>query len=877
MLTETVGSRASVTPTRLHLPRVPGGVVSRGRLVGQAIGRLPVTLVCAPAGSGKTMAVADWATRAVARGEPVAWVSLTDQDDRPFEFWSAVIEALMAAAPPGTAERLDALSPPHHGVEPRFITALTGVVADSDLPWLVLDDVHLLRNPEVVAGLDVLLSEAPPQVGMILVGRFEPAVSLHRLRLSGSLAEVSAPDLAFTEPEAQSLFSSLDAKVQQSEVARLVLRTEGWAAGLRLAAVSVAAADDPVEFISAFEGDERSVADYLFAEIIQHLPQDLVEFLLATCAPEQLSVELAAHLSGRRDAGELLARLCRANALVVQSGESSWYRYHSLLRTYLTAALGRRDVDAPRRQHVSAALWFDQHGEPSMALEHAAQAGDVELLCDLVRENGLRMILSGQSGMVRDAIGRPSQELLGDQRVAIVAVLAALDASDLVAADEWLKVLANRAWPYDSRFAAMRASAIVQRSLLGGDVPAALAESAILDLVTTGDGDVELIVLAYRAPARMRTGDYKGAISDLERALELARSGGYDQFVLWTLSQLAGMNAAICDFEATLEWARQAIAFATHRGWIDSPRLAYAYLVAAWTAFQTGDVPAQAHHATCGLRALDGVNNVEVEVGVRTMHAIATFEATSGFDRLRAAESFHMLWQGVAVDQVSPAMVSLATPQEVRTALAVGRPQWAQEAGLRIERQMPSSAETATVHAQLLAAKGRAREALEVLRPVLEGRIETHVPTTSVLAQVLAASLESSVGNQYHAFDALRSALDWAAPNNYRRPFVDAWDDLEPLLTTHRGRFGAADVFVTGLVDDQRRTNLHGAVVNHTLTDREFDVLRDLPAAMTLSEIATARGVSENTVKTHVRAIYQKLGVSSRSHAVREARSRGLI
>lgn len=879
MLPESSGARAFVTPTRVHIPRVPHKVVRRARLVEHAVGSRPITLVCAPAGSGKTMLVADWAAGALADGQRVAWVSLEDRDDRPYEFWSAVIEALIAATDLDTSHPLRALSPPLAGMEPRFIATLTQTIASSNLRWLVLDEVHRLHDPDVLAGLDVLLAEAPADVGVVLISRSEPRIALHRLRLSDRVADIRWHDLAFTEAEAGTLFRLMHAPAQPSEVARLVSRTEGWAAGLRLAAVSVSAARDPADFVAAFEGDQRTVADYLFAEIIQHLPEDLVDFLVSTCVPKQLSMDLAAHLSGRADSGEMLERLCRANALVVRSGNSSWYRYHSLLRGYLRAELRRRDVEAPRQQHVRTALWFNRHREPSVALEHAAKADDDALLCDLLRENGLRMILSGQAGMVRDLVLSHAPSVLSDRPVVILGTLAALDVNDLDSADEWLALLADTEdTAIDSGFAALRATAIVQRSLVGGDPVQALKGTAILDRVATGDGDVDLMTLAYRAPARMRTGDYKAAIDDLERALALAHARGYDRFVLGTLSQLSGMNGAICDFEASLRWAERAIDFATARGWADSPRLAYAYLLAAWTPFQTGDVPAQAHYAELGLRALEGVNNVEVEVGVRSMHALATFEQASGPERLRAAETFHSIWQGAAVDQVSPALKSLATPQEVRITLLAGRMEWAEEAVGRIERQMPGTVEGAAARAQLLAAKGRTRDAITVLKPVVEGEITAHVPTTGVIAHVLAAGLEVRLDNPHRAFEALQAALEWAAPNNYRRPFLDAWHDIGSLLRSQRGRFGPAEGFVERLLEAERLVNLQSAtVVNHVLTDRELTVLRDLPALMTLSEVAEARGVSENTVKTHVRAIYQKLGVNNRAAAVREARHRGLL
>lgn len=825
------------------------------------------------------MLVADWASHAVARGESVAWLSLHEQDDRPYEFWSALIEAIVSAAGSEDTMDIDALSPPRQGIEPRFIAKLVEALVTAGVRWIVLDDLHLLDNEEVLGGLDVLLAELPPEVGLVMACRSEPSLALHRLRLDGSLTDVRAKDLAFTDSETVELFEAIGGTPMTPDaVSRLVVLTEGWAAALRMAAVATSVGGgDPADVLSSVAGDAQTVVEYVFAEIVHRLDPELVEFLFATCAPHHLSIDLAAHLSGRPDAGTLLNRLCRANALVSQSGDSAWYRYHALLRTCLLTALARRDVAAPARQHRATAEWLEAHGDPAAALRHAVRSTDQGLLGRLLRSNGLHMVLAGQGDLVSEVVAH-HHGLVGDQRVAVLAALAALDVNDVPAADSWLGAALAGGRPAEPRYAALLASAVVQRALAGGDVVAALQDSAILDVATTGEVDVDLIVLAHRGPAQMRTGDYLGAIDDLERALVLARSRHYDQVVLQIMSQLSGMTGSMCDFNASLHWADQAIAFATQHGWRDSPRLAYSYLLAAWTAFQTGDVRAQREYAELGLRALEGVNNVEVEVGVRSMHALATFEATTGHDRAAAAETFRKIWQVGSAGHVSPALISFATPQEVRLALAVGHDDWAAEAAARVRGQMPGTAESMILDAQILAATGRARDALTALGPVLDGALPAHVRTTLVHAQVLAAVLESSMGNEFRSFDALRKALEWAAPNSFRRPFIDLWPELEPLLSRNRSRFGPAEAFVAGLLADQSRPDDHlVGIIGSLLSAREIDVLHDLPSRLTIPEIAQAEGVSENTVKTHVRSIYHKLGVNTRSDAVREARERGLI
>lgn len=872
------GSRAYVAPTRLRVPRIQPTFVSRDRLVEDAVGRCRFTLVCAPAGYGKSMLVADWAARATDRGEPVAWLSLQEQDDRPYEFWSALIEALVLAGLPGRTEKLDGLTPPRQETEPRFVTKVVESLLVAGVRWIVLDDVHLLHDVEVLRGLDILLAELPPEVGLVLACRSEPSLALHRLRLDGSLSDVRGKDLAFTDGEALELFAASDLPMTPDAISNLVGLTEGWAAPLRMAVVAATVGgDDPAAVVASFDGDVRSVIEYVLTEVVHRLDPELVEFLYATCAPHHLSIDLAAHLSGRPDAGALLDRLCAANALVSQSGDSAWYRYHALLRSCLLAALARRDAEAPSRQHRATAVWLDAHGEPATALRHAARSRDQDLLDALLRANGLQMVLSGRGDLVRDAIASRASPGT-DHRVAVIAALAALDVNDLPAADDALSAVPAGDPPSEPTYKAMLAAAVVQRALAGGDAVAALQDSAILDIAMTGDSDVNLVLLAQRGPARMRAGDYPGAIDDLQQALVLARSRRYDQVVLETMSQLSGMTGAMCDFKASLGWADQAIAFATRHGWRDSPRLAYSYVVAAWIAFQTGDCRGQWEYAELGVRALDGVNNSEVEIGVRSMHALATFEATTGPERATAVETFRRIWRIDDANHLSPAAISTVAPQKVRMALTVGHDDWAAETAARVRAQMPGSAECTILDAQILAATGRTGDALAELEPVLCSVLPAHVPTTVVHAQVLAAVLESSLGNDVRAFDALRHALEWAAPNNFRRPFIDLWPDLEPLLSRNRSRFGRAEDFVTALLADQARQDNPGiGVVGTLLSAREVDVLHDLPSRLTIPEIAAAEGVSENTVKTHLRSIYQKLGVNTRSGAVREARERGLI
>lgn len=874
MPASSVGSKWSVAAARIQVPRLPVRTIRRCRLADRLLDRR-VTLICAAAGSGKTLLTADWAHSAQQRGDRIAWLAVDPTDDKPYEFWSAVLESLQLAGPEDVAAELAQLSPPRDQFERGFVESLLDVLSHSPYPTrLVLDDVHRISHPEVVAGVDHALSLLPDQFQVILIGRREPAFALHELQLRDELQRIDGQDLAFTEPEAAELYATFDLQLTDQDVARLVTRTEGWAAGLRLAAVPLSRGDASRTSVISFDGDQRELGDYLFAEIVQQLPADLYRFLLATCAPRQLPIELAAELSGRTDAGELLDELCRSNVLVVQTGDATGYRYHSLLRQFLLAALHRQDAGQPARQHAQTARWLDDHQQPVSALSHAVVSGDNELLTELIGRHGLRLTLSGVGAQVLQIIDAVPG-VADRPAVATIAALAALDARNVPRADHWLAVLRQQPAPQGSVELALRASAQVQRTLLGGDVAEAVDRTAILALDRTGDVDTDLMVLAHRPSARVRSGDYPGAIADLQQALALARAGRYNQLELWILSQLAGMTGAMCDIQQSRVWAEEAIRFAAPRGWSSSPRLAYAYLMAAWSAFQTGDAEEQRRIAELGMAALDRVNNVEVELGVRSMAALATFEAAAGPERRQAVEEFHRLWAVPEADQASPALTGHARTQEIRLALLVGEQGWAAEALQRTKQRLPDSAEVAVNSAQLALAQGRQLQAFDLLGPVAREKLITHLPDSVVIANVMIAQLECARGHIAAALAAFRRALDRAEPQNLQRPFLDGWARLKPLVIPHLGEFGTANDFVESVLG--RADPRHGVTEVELLSPKQLELLRDLQSVLPIRELAAARGVSVNTTRSHLRAIYRKLGVSSRSDAVRLARDRGLL
>jgi LuxR family maltose regulon positive regulatory protein len=846
-----------------------------------------VILVCAPAGYGKTVLLADWAERALRAGRHIAWVTVDKDDNDPFVFWSAILRSLETSGSRGDPDGpgqpgLQRLSPPQQGFERGFVAAVVEVLdALSDPLILILDDVHELRDPACLDGLGLLLRMRPGQLQLVLAARADPPLGLHRLRIGGELAELRTNDLAFTAEEAAQLLAEHQVRLDDPDLLGLLDRTEGWAAGLRIAAAALTGSNAPAEVIGGFRGDERPLADYLAAEVLGGQPPDVQQFLFSTCAPDELTPGLARRLSARADAGHVLDELEHANALIVRLGRTGdWYRYHALLRGYLRAEAARRDPDALRAQHAATAGWLAGYGAPAQALDHAAAAEDPALLAGLVNQHGLRLILSGQGPALRRAV--PAQhDAARDPAVAALLAIAALDAGDAPAADQSLPRLTRASFDAaGERERALHAIAWLGRALLGGDVPAGLDLIASTPAGSSGDLDLDLLALATRGPARLRVGDYRGAVADYERALALARQAGHDQLVLTLLSRLAGATGALTEFPEMHRWSAEAIKFAASRGWAQSPRVAYAYLIAAWTGFQTGDDEAVRRWSPLALEVVEGVPDLEIELGVRSMAALADFEA--GHQRRAAYEQMRSQWRNPQAAQVSPALIGFAAPQEMRMALTLGEYTAAGEVADRVAGILGDCAETRTLRATLHERLRRRSAARRLIAPVLSGERVVHVQSTLAAAWLLEASIAGAEGETARAHEALERALAWAAPNQATRLFSDAPANIRSLLAADVSRFGQWDTFAEKLLatlppDSQHRAAPGQAAPAETLTARELELLRDLPSLLSVEQIAAARSISANTAKSHLRALYRKLGVSSRRDAVTQARRLGLI
>src|SRR6516162_1952323 len=418
-----------------------GGVVGRPRLVGRLAAQARVSMVSASAGSGKTVLLRSWISQSGVAGR-AAWVPAGRGERDPQQFWLLVTGALRQTAAGSALVRDLTAAPDLDGwvITERLLTDLAPL---DDPVWLVVDDVHEL-GPEALRQLELLIMRAPPGLRLVLAGRHDVRLGLHRLRLEGELAEIREPDLRFTTAEAAELFAA--AGVDLPEVAPLVERTEGWAAGLRLAALSLAGHPDPGRLAAEFSGSERTVAEYLLAEVLDRQNEQVRRLLLRTSILERVNGELAGLLTGDSGGERVLQDLEAANAFVVTVDTGrSWFRYHHLFADLLQLELRRAEADQVAGLHWAAARWLAGHGYPVEAVRHAQAAQDWPLAARVLAGHWPGLYLDGQVVVIHELLARfPAEQLVADAELAALAAADELARGSLEAAERYLD-LAERA------------------------------------------------------------------------------------------------------------------------------------------------------------------------------------------------------------------------------------------------------------------------------------------------------------------------------------------------------------------------------------------------------------------------------------------------
>ena len=855
------------------------GLVMREGLLERLSGPGTVMLVCAPAGSGKTVLLRSWVEDS---GLRAAWVSVERGERDGQRFWLSLIDALAAAVP--AVERVDP-APSFQGE--ALVERLLADLALLDEPAvLVVDDLHELQSAEARQWLEVLLARRPPALRVVLSTREEPRLGLHRLRLGGDLIEVRAADLRFSLAETQQLLQAAGVELSGRGVTRLYERTEGWAAGLRLAAISLARHPDPERFVAEFSGSERTVADYLVAEVLERQPEPVRELLLRTSLLDRVSGPLADHLTGGSGSERILQELEDANAFVsALDVRRSWFRYHHLFADLLQLELRRVHPELVEGLHRAAAGWFEEHGDTVAAIRHAQAARDWRHASRLLSESRIGLVLDGRLATVRALLDAfPPGMATTDAELAVCFAGVRLREGALDDADAYVAVAQRIAHERPGSFAVQLASVRLASAHQRGDLPGALEAMRSLEaaLAAQPPGDVPrghdvralaLMVLGSTELWALRLDD---ARRHLEDGLALARRIGRPYLEIGCLAHLA-IAAPLTGQTATaaLDYTRRAAALAEEHGLATDPVTALAFAVGGGSLAWLGRFAEAEEWLEKAARALRHQEEPSTELAL--LHARGLL--LSGQGRFEAAlaefRSAAALNAALAGDHALAVDLRLRI---VSAQLRLGETAAAHAALAGVTDTERDRAETRLAAAAIALADGEPEAALERLEPVIERSAPSLVPAWAAIHALLYdAAAREQLGDPRAADAALERALALAEPEGQILPFAVA--PVRDLLERHTGLRTAHPGLVTTILDVLAGGSapVPGAPLTEPLSEAEMRVVRYLPSNLTASQIASELCVSTNTVRTHLRHIYAKLDAHGRGEAVARARQLRLL
>ena len=873
--------------TRLLPPPLRPALVDRPRLRAALRAGLAhaLTVIVAPAGFGKTTLLAqaltqgtgnrgqgtgpDWNTSNLSTGEasipvaapapsslfpvPSAWLALDDGDNDPARFWRYLLAALARAVPDAWLRAEALLRATAAAPAEPLVVAILNAAAELPHPLvLVMDDYHLIDTPAIHAGVALIAERAPPQLRLLLASRTPPPLPLERLRVRGQLAELGAEQLRFTAAEAAALLGAvMGLQLAPAVVAELTARTEGWGAGLILAALAAKGHAAPERFAASFGGASPAVLDYIVAEVLGRQPPALRAFLLATAALDQLSPELCDAVVAERvppgaPSAALLAQLERANLFLVPLDDSGRrFRYHQLFAEALRHHLALLDPEALRATRRRAATWLAAHGAPAEALEYALAAQDWPHAAALLGAIGRTTMLRGEVATVRGWLAAlPPAVLLANQRLLLLdgwvrVLLSELDraAQRAAAVGDSDPELRDEARLLATMVAILRGSSRLGQPLTHADADAPPTSSFLRTIaalnagfVAQFAGDVHAALRAFEAAERLGAAEGNALIRFLARCQ------------IGELQLLQGRpRAAIASYEQA-----QAIASAVGP---QAPFAGTALVGLGAAAYEQGDFARAAELIDAGLSrasVIDLIGSIDGQLRLASIAALRG-EPSVVEAHLRAAEA-------VGVSLRLPVFAAFVAAQHARLAVIQGNlaaaAAWlaapAEQSGLAYDDSDLS-------RAIVLRALGRHAEALLLAERIVaqathDGRGRHVVDALLVRAQALAG-----LGQHEAARQAIAAAHALARPEGLVAPFLELGvalppPDSPPLLTSP-----------------------------DALTERELDVLRLIATGLDNGAIAARLVVAPSTVKKHVNRIFAKLGATSRTQALVRARARGLL
>ena len=866
--------------------RGAAGVVARPTLFQRLGGSQRVTVVSAPAGSGKSVLLRSWISQPGLE-DRAAWVSVGRVERDPQRFWLSVLDALRRTGPGATLVGQLSAAPELDGwaVVERLLADLAPL--DGRL-WLVVDDVHELGQ-EALRQLELLMLRAPDGLRFVLATRHDVRLGLHRLRLEGELAELRTADLRFSVAEARELLAGAGVELPEETVVLLHQRTEGWVAGLRLAALSLVGHADPARFVAEFSGSERTVAEYLLAEVLDRQSEQVRRLLLCTSVVERVNGELADLLTGDVGGERVLHDLEDANAFVVSlDGTRSWFRYHQMFAELLALELRRTAPDQITGLHRSASAWFAGHGYPVEAIRHAQAARDWTQAARLLSDQWPTLHLDGHNLVVHDLLtGFPPALRTTDAELAAVAAADELIYGSAEGAQHYLSTAEQRlASVPDRRRDHVRlvmgmAGLVLARHQ--GDLSRMIEQVGCLQATVAAHDGIELDLSPdLRTLVQIgvdSTDDWSAQQAHLAgtatgqhatRGQPLAQRVGRPYFEFSSLAYQAA-NELWSSFDSAAQHGRRAVELAELHGWAAEQAAGVAYLVLGCIRALQGRLGEAESWIQRAERTVVAEAQPIVATAVWFTRALLELGHGRAHAALTALEAAEQMAGSLATPNlVVPIIQALQLQAHVR----LGDTAAADTLLLGFDDR--DRGELRIAAAALRLAQHDPDAAAAELAPVLDGSAHLIAPSLLTEAHLLEAITRHSLGDDDAADRALERALDRAERDNALFWFI--LHPAQDLLNRHSQHGTSHDALLTE-IQTLLTAREHTAPASglEPLSASEMRILRYLPTNLTAPEIADQLSISRNTVKTHMRNLYAKLGTHRRAEAVTQARAFGLL
>lgn len=891
--------------TKLYLPSGRPHLVARPRLIARLNEGLtrPLTLLSAPAGFGKTTLLSEWVAQDTL---PVAWLVLDAGDNDPVRFWSYFIAALQQVNAAIGSSSLALLQLPKATVPESMLRVLVNEI--DSLPddrvkefipseieghragfILVLDDYHIIETPAIHQQLSFLLDHLPPHMHLVISTRVDPPLHLARLRARDQLIELHESDLRFMRAEAvQFLNETMSLSLTPEQIAALETRTEGWIAGLQLAALSLRGHKDLSGFVQAFTGSHRFVFDYLMDEVFARQTESIQSFLLQTSILERLNASLCNALTGRADSQAMLEELERNNLfLTALDDERRWFRYHHLFADVLRHRLTEKSPTSLIELHVSASEWFRNEGLVTEAVNHALAAQDWERVARLIgdasealRQRGEIATLTHWIQSLPGAVHHVHPGLCLTYARALVDIARFADAETFILeAEHWLE---DHAQANDPRVDSLRGRVLALRAqfaITRGEVMQAieLAQSAE-QLLAPDDVSWRIWVSLILAGALRYTSNWLKANETFQEAAALSESAGDYTNALFALSSRGEVLEARGQLRQAVQQFGQVLHLARTWGIANAPVTGYALIGLGRVRCEWNELDAALHDVQTGLERGQLTGNMDVLL--RGYHALARIRRAQGDmdSALSALDDADDVAEKMGLTPVK----DWISAQRAQIWLARGDTEaaldWASHFVGQMQEDIFPSVPVAL--AKVWLSQREPDKALPLLDHALQAaqavrRLGNAIQILAVQAIVYHAQAESE-----QAFATLEHALELAEPEGYVRVFADEGAPMARLLRRLLTRSSASE-YVRRLLEALGESvtiapPIAGKLVD-SLSQRELEVLRLIVDGATNQEIARELVLTVNTVKRHISNIFGKLHVSNRAQVIARARELNLL